>query len=51
MIRGLFEQVDGTGVRDYIHPLDLATGHISALRRMEATVRLHAWIAMSQRGC
>jgi len=23
---------DGTGVRDYIHPLDLATGHVAALR-------------------
>jgi len=22
---------DGTGIRDYVHPLDLATGHISAL--------------------
>lgn len=23
---------DGTGIRDYIHPIDLATGHIAALR-------------------
>ncbi|OQA04118.1 MAG: UDP-glucose 4-epimerase [bacterium ADurb.Bin400] len=28
---------DGTGVRDYIHPLDLATGHIAALRYLEKT--------------
>jgi UDP-glucose 4-epimerase len=26
-----FETKDGTGVRDYIHPSDLATGHIKAL--------------------
>lgn len=25
---------DGTGVRDYIHPLDLASGHIAALNRL-----------------
>lgn len=23
---------DGTGIRDYIHPLDLATGHVAALK-------------------
>lgn len=26
---------DGTGVRDYIHVMDLAAGHIAALRKME----------------
>ncbi|MDO4572231.1 MAG: UDP-glucose 4-epimerase GalE [Clostridia bacterium] len=26
---------DGTGVRDYIHVLDLAEGHVAALRRLE----------------
>lgn len=29
---------DGTGVRDYIHIMDLAEGHIAALRKMEKTV-------------
>ena len=28
---------DGTGVRDYIHVMDLAEGHIAALRYMEKT--------------
>ncbi len=28
---------DGTGVRDYIHVVDLAKGHVSALRKMEKT--------------
>jgi UDP-glucose 4-epimerase len=27
---------DGTGVRDYIHVVDLARGHLAALRRFEA---------------
>lgn len=27
---------DGTGVRDYIHPSDLATGHLAALKYLEA---------------
>ncbi len=28
---------DGTGVRDYIHVVDLAKGHVAALRRLDAT--------------
>ncbi|KAE8624653.1 hypothetical protein XENTR_v10006014 [Xenopus tropicalis] len=28
---------DGTGVRDYIHIVDLAKGHIAALKKLEAT--------------
>lgn len=28
---------DGTGVRDYIHVVDLAKGHIAALKRLEAS--------------
>ena len=28
---------DGTGVRDYIHVVDLAEGHLAALRKLEAT--------------
>jgi UDP-glucose 4-epimerase len=30
-----YETVDGTGVRDYIHVLDLAQGHLAALQRLE----------------
>lgn len=26
---------DGTGVRDYIHVMDLATGHVSAMKKLE----------------
>jgi UDP-glucose 4-epimerase len=30
-----YDTVDGTGVRDYIHVCDLATGHVAALKRLE----------------
>jgi UDP-glucose 4-epimerase len=29
-----YDTVDGTGVRDYIHVMDLANGHVAALRRL-----------------
>ena len=29
---GDYESLDGTGVRDYVHVVDLATGHLDALR-------------------
>lgn len=32
---GDYDTHDGTGVRDYIHILDLAAGHISALKKLE----------------
>ncbi len=31
---GDYETVDGTGVRDYIHVMDLAVGHVAALKKM-----------------
>lgn len=30
-----YETVDGTGVRDYIHVLDLAHGHLCAIRKLD----------------
>lgn len=30
-----YQTPDGTGVRDYIHVMDLATGHVAALNRLE----------------
>lgn len=30
-----FDTKDGTGVRDYIHVVDLAKGHVKALERIE----------------
>lgn len=28
---------DGTGVRDYIHVMDLAEGHVAAVRKVQPT--------------
>lgn len=34
---------DGTGVRDYIHVVDLAAGHLKALPAIEAGNGVHVW--------
>jgi len=34
---------DGTGVRDYIHVVDLAAGHLKALQAIEAGSGVHVW--------
>lgn len=34
---------DGTGVRDYIHVLDLAAGHLQALRVIGSTTGVNIW--------
>jgi UDP-glucose 4-epimerase len=34
---GNYPTVDGTGVRDYIHVMDLAEGHIAAVKYLDAT--------------
>lgn len=31
-----YETPDGTGIRDYIHVVDLASGHLAALRKLES---------------
>jgi UDP-glucose 4-epimerase len=30
-----YDTIDGTGVRDYIHVMDLATGHVAAMKKLE----------------
>ena len=35
--------VDGTGVRDYIHVVDLAKGHVAALQKIEGTAGLNIY--------
>jgi UDP-glucose 4-epimerase len=34
---------DGTGVRDYIHVMDLAEGHLSALEALQTRSGAHVW--------
>lgn len=38
-----YETQDGTGVRDYIHVMDLAQGHLDALSVIEQTPGLQVW--------
>ncbi len=38
-----YDTVDGTGVRDYIHVVDLAAGHLKALDRLELNIGLDVY--------
>ena len=41
---------DGTGVRDYIHEVDLAQGHLKALQALETRSGAHVWNLGTGRG-
>lgn len=45
-----YDTVDGTGVRDYIHVVDLALGHIKALEKISATNGVHTYNLGSGQG-
>jgi UDP-glucose 4-epimerase len=45
-----YETVDGTGVRDYIHVVDLAVGHIKALEKVQSTSGINAYNLGTGRG-
>ncbi|GMV55784.1 MAG: UDP-glucose 4-epimerase [Betaproteobacteria bacterium] len=47
---GDYPTPDGTGVRDYIHVLDLVAGHARALEYLGAHVGLHVWNLGTGRG-
>lgn len=36
-----YDTIDGTGVRDYIHVVDLAKGHVCALKNKESGVKIY----------
>jgi UDP-glucose 4-epimerase len=38
-----YQTVDGTGVRDYIHVVDLAKGHLKALEKVMSTTGIEAY--------
>ncbi len=40
---GDYDTPDGTGVRDYIHVVDLARGHLAALERLTEVSGVHTW--------
>ena len=45
-----YDTPDGTGVRDYIHVVDLARGHLAALDRIAGTPGLYTWNLGTGRG-
>lgn len=45
-----YDTSDGTGVRDYIHVVDLAAGHLAALRYLEGNAGLFTWNLGTGRG-
>ncbi len=47
---GDYPTPDGTGVRDYIHVVDLARGHVAALDRLRGLDGVHAWNLGTGRG-
>jgi len=36
-----FDTIDGTGVRDYIHVVDLARGHVHAIEKLNTGVNVY----------
>ncbi len=42
---------DGTGVRDYIHVVDLALGHVKALEKLAGLRGVNVWNLGTGRGC
>jgi len=42
---------DGTGVRDYIHVVDLAVGHLRAIEKLDRNPGCVAWNLGTGRGC
>ena len=38
-----YDTPDGTGVRDYIHVVDLARGHVAALAKLAEEPGVHTW--------
>jgi UDP-glucose 4-epimerase len=45
-----YDTADGTCIRDYIHVVDLARGHVAALRRLAETPGVHTWNLGTGRG-
>jgi UDP-glucose 4-epimerase len=45
-----YDTPDGTCIRDYIHVVDLARGHVAALRHLAAHAGVHTWNLGTGRG-
>ncbi|MGY5452010.1 UDP-glucose 4-epimerase GalE [Agarivorans sp. MS3-6] len=46
-----YPTLDGTGVRDYIHVMDLADGHLAALSKVGEKAGLHVFNLGTGKGC
>jgi len=46
-----YDTYDGTGVRDYIHVVDLATGHVKALEKMNGSTGVSVYNLGTGVGC
>lgn len=46
-----YDTHDGTGVRDYIHVVDLAVGHVKALKKIEEKAGLSIYNLGTGKGC
>jgi len=45
-----YDTPDGTGIRDYLHVVDLAKGHLAALKHIENSPGAHIWNLGTGRG-
>lgn len=45
-----YDTIDGTGVRDYIHVVDLAVGHLKALVKLDQATGVHTYNLGTGRG-
>lgn len=45
-----YDTADGTGIRDYIHVMDLADGHLAAIEKTQVDRALHIWNLGTGRG-
>lgn len=46
-----YPTIDGTGVRDYIHVVDLSLGHVKAIEKLRTTKGVHIWNLGVGKGC
>ena len=51
VFRNDYDTPDGTGVRDYIHAVDLAKGHVKALKKIEENPGLAVYNLGTGKGC
>ena len=45
-----YDTIDGTGVRDYVHVVDIAQGHVAALERMQQRGKMEVYNLGTGRG-